>query len=63
MTAKLADAAENPNLVALAEVVDVLGHDMGVPSAAVDQDSLHFSSAYTAARCLYLSLDTSAKSE
>jgi hypothetical protein len=63
MMAKLADPAENPNLVALAEVVDVLGHDMGVPFAAVDRDSLHFSSAYPAARCLYLSPDTSVKSE
>ena len=49
--ANLADATENPDFVGLAEMVDVLGHEMGVPSAAVDRDSLHFSSAYTAARC------------
>ena len=48
--ATLADAAASPDFLALAEVVDVLGHEVGVPPAAVDQDSLHFSSAYTLPR-------------
>src|SRR5438105_677313 len=44
-------------------VVRVLSYQVRVPPAAADQNALHFSSAYAAARCLYLSLETSVKSE
>jgi hypothetical protein len=44
-------------------VKGILRNEMSKEAAAIDEDALHRLSAYASPRCLYLSVDTSGKSE